>query len=142
MQRKLTYLFLVLLAFACLDAFSQRRSKHRKNVLPERSVIARYEGGNRNVITLTLFSDSTFFYQEIGSQMGLKATKTGAYLLSDSSISLYTWRSYQFLRNLDEKVRSSVYRCNQKKILMYTPEQETSPDSSFYRSTFTLSRIE
>jgi hypothetical protein len=127
----------------CLTSLAQgHKKKKHKDLLPERHVIAKYEGGTRNIIKLTLWSDSTFEYQEIGSRMGLKSTKMGAYLLCDSSISLYTWRSYEFLRNLDEKVRSSVFRRNQDSILMYTKEQESSPDSSFYRSYFTLSRIE
>jgi hypothetical protein len=127
----------------CLTSQAQGHKKKKlKDLQPERHVIAKYEGGTRNIIKLTLWSDSTFEYQEIGSRMGLKSTKMGAYLLCDSSISLYTWRSYEFLRNLDEKVRSSVFRRNQDSILMYTKEQESSPDSSFYRSYFTLSRIE
>jgi hypothetical protein len=127
----------------CLTSLAQgHKKKKHKDLQPERHVIAKYEGGTRNIIKLTLWSDSTFEYQEIGSRMGLKSTKMGAYLLCDSSISLYTWRSYEFLRNLDEKVRSSVFRRNQDSILMYTKEQESSPDSSFYRSYFTLSRIE
>ena len=138
----LKYLLLLLMAVPCLLANAQKKKKNRM-LPPERVVIARYEGGSRNVIKLTLWSDSTFDYQEVGSRMGLKSTKVGAYLMmGDSSISLYTWRSYEFLRNLDEKVRSSNYRCNQQKILMFTREQEASPDSAFYRSYYTLSRIE
>ena len=141
MHAILKYFLLLLMAGPCLLANAQKKKKHR-NLPPERFVVARYEGGSRNVIKLTLWSDSTFDYQEVGSRMGLKSTKVGAYLMGDSSISLYTWRSYEFLRNLDEKVRSSVYRCNQEKILMFTREQEASPDSTFYRSYYTLSRIE
>jgi hypothetical protein len=137
----LKYLLLLLLALQCLFVKAQKKKRHR-DFLPERFVVAKYEGGSRNVIKLTLWSDSTFDYQEVGSRMGLKSTKVGAYLMGDSSISLYTWRSYEFLRNLDEKVRSSVYRCDQAKILMFTREQEASPDSAFYRSYYTLSRIE
>jgi hypothetical protein len=142
MRAILKYLLLLMMATPCLLANGQKRKKNRV-LPPERFVVARYEGGSRNVIKLTLWSDSTFDYQEVGSRMGLKSTKVGAYLMmGDSTISLYTWRSYEFLRNLDEKVRSSVYRCNQEKILMFTREQEASPDSSFYRSYYTLSRIE
>ena len=142
MRPKLKYLFILFLALLCLKAPCQKNQKKKRTVMPARSVIAQYEGGNKNIITLTLYSDSTFFYQEIGHMMGLKATKIGAYLLTDSSIALYTWRSYTFLRDLKEKVRSSVFRCSTDKILMFTREQEISPDSSFYRSYFTLSRKE
>jgi hypothetical protein len=143
MLKVLHCLLFIGLIFPCLTSQAQgHKKKKHKNLPPERHIIAKYEGGSRNVIKLTLYSDSTFDYQEIGSRMGLKSTKMGAYLMCDSSISLYTWRSYEFLRNLDEKVRSSVFRCNQEKILMYTREQESSPDSSFYRSYYTLSRIE
>ena len=144
MLKALPYILIFGFVISCIStqAQSQKKKKHRDQ-LPEKHVIARYEGGSRNVIKLTLWSDSTFDYQEVGSRMGLKQTKVGAYLLmGDSTISLYTWRSYEFLRNLDEKVRSSVYRCNQEKILMFTREQEASPDSAFYRSYYTLSRIE
>jgi hypothetical protein len=141
MHAILKYLLLLLMAAPCLLANAQKKKKHRE-FPPDRFVVARYEGGSRNVIKLTLWSDSTFDYQEVGSRMGLKSTKIGAYLMGDSSISLYTWRSYEFLRNLDEKVRSSVYRRNQEKILLFTREQEASPDSAFYRSYYTLSRIE
>ena len=143
MLRALHYILFIgfLLPGLALQAQGHKKKKLRSSI-PERFVVAKYEGGSRNVIKLTLYSDSTFDYQEVGSRLGLKSTKMGAYLICDSAISLYTWRSYEFLRNLDEKVRSSVYRCNQEKILMYTKEQESSPDSSFYRSYFTLSRIE
>lgn len=140
MLKVLHYVLIFGFLIPCIT--TQAQKKRHKNQSQEKYVIARYEGGSRNVIKLTLWSDSTFDYQEVGSRMGLKSTKMGAYLMRDSSISLYTWRSYEFLRNLDEKVRSSVYRCNQEKILMYTKEQEASPDSTFYRSYFTLSRIE
>jgi hypothetical protein len=140
MQEKLKYLFFLPALLLCLEAASQK--KRKRSAQPTRSVIAKYEGGDRNIITLTLFSDSTFYYQETGQLMGLKSTKMGAYLLNDTAISLYTWRSYDFLKNLKEKVRSSVYRCDQRKLLMYTKEQEISPDSAFYKSYFTLSRKE
>jgi hypothetical protein len=143
MLRALRLTLLIGFFFPSLAMFAQTHKKKKLRALSqERVVVARYEGGSRNVIKLTLWSDSTFDYQEVGSRMGLKSTKVGAYLMRDSSISLYTWRSYEFLRNLDEKVRSSVYRCNQEKILMFTREQEASPDSAFYRSYYTLSRIE
>lgn len=143
MLRALHYILFIGFLLPCLSIQAQGHKRKKQQILgPERFVVAKYEGGSRNVIKLTLYSDSTFDYQEVGSLKGLKSTKVGAYLMRDSSISLYTWRSYQFLRNLDEKVRSSVFRCNQEKILMYTKEQESSPDSSFYRSYFTLSRIE
>lgn len=143
MLRALHYILLIGLLLPCLAIQAQgHKKKKQKRSAPERFVVAKYEGGSRNVIKLTLYSDSTFDYKEVGSRLGLKSSKIGAYLMCDSSISLYTWRSYEFLRNLDEKVRSSVYRCNQEKILLYTKEQEASPDSTFYRSYFTLSRIE
>ncbi|MEO5564675.1 MAG: hypothetical protein ABIR18_14615 [Chitinophagaceae bacterium] len=140
MQEKLKYLFFLPALLLCLEAASQKK-KHKKGMLPTRSVIAEYEGGQRNIITLTLFSDSTFYYQEVG-QVGSRSTKMGAYLWNDTTIALYTWRSYDFLKNLKEKVRSSVYRCDKERVLMYTHEQESSPDSTFYRSYFTLSRKE
>ena len=144
MLKALHFVFLIGFFFPSLAIQAQAHKKKKlRNFPPDRFVVARYEGGSRNVIKLTLWSDSTFDYQEIGSRMGLKSTKIGAYLImGDSTISLYTWRSYEFLRNLDEKVRSSVYRCDQEKILMFTREQEASPDSAFYRSYYTLSRIE
>ena len=140
MFKVLHYVLILGFFIPCISTRAQKK-KH-KNLTPEKYVVARYEGGSRNVIKLTLWSDSTFDYQEVGSRMGLKSTKIGAYLMGDSSISLYTWRSYEFLRNLDEKVRSSVYRRNQEQILLFTREQEASPDSTFYRSYYTLSRIE
>lgn len=139
MQLKLKYFLLVVLALSCLEALCQKKKKH---ALPTRSVIAKYEGGTRNVIVLTLYSDSTFFYQEVGNMMGLKSTKTGAYVLNDSSIALYTWRTYEYLRDLKDNSRSAIFRCTPDRILMYSREQEYSSDSSFYRASFTLSRTQ
>lgn len=102
----------------------------------EKTVFAEYNGGHKWDITLTLYSDSTFRYTIIRDVMALKTTEYGAYLLGDSSITLYRKR-----RLSKHNPYESRFRLYDNKVLMYTEAMERSPDSSFYMDYYTLTRI-
>jgi hypothetical protein len=129
-----TYLFLVLISL-CILIFSCHSAKKFTD-WENKTVAARYSGGHHWDVSLTLYTDSTFQYRIVRDVMALTTKTRGAYLKTDSSISLYVWKS-KITRN---KVKEDVFRIRGNDVLMYTEEQEQSENSSFYKAYFTLSK--
>jgi hypothetical protein len=101
----------------------------------EKPVHSVYSGGHKWDITLTLYRDSTFRYVVRDDMLGIPMIKTGAYLKTDTSITLYRWqRKYLSRRSIGE-----TFRIMGDEVLMFSEAREHTEDSSFIRDYFTLS---
>jgi hypothetical protein len=101
----------------------------------EKPVHSVYSGGYHWDITLTLYKDSTFRYVVRDDILRIPSVKTGAYLKTDNSITLYRWKS----KYISRKSVGEDFRIQGNKVLMFSREKEESADSSFYRAYYTLS---
>ncbi len=79
MNKIIKFLSLVLLSFLAFPCFAQKQAKYE------------YYGGHGCVdITLTLYSDSSYVYTSSNAlPFAHTSTRSGYYLLSDSSITLF-----------------------------------------------------
>jgi hypothetical protein len=101
----------------------------------KKTIEAVYSGGHKWDITLSLYRDSTFRYVIKDDMMGIPKVRTGAYLKTDTSIELYTWKR----KYISKKSNAETFRLINNNLLMFHKDKEMSPDSSFYRAYYTLS---
>ena len=129
---KLNKLFIISLIISCFSSCLPGKKFSDWDQKPVRSV---YSGGHKWDITLTLYSDSTFRYVVRDDMLGIPRVKSGAYLITDTSITLYTWKQ----KYLSKKSVGETFRVIGNDVLMYPVERERTADSSFYRDYYTLS---
>jgi hypothetical protein len=126
--------FLFLLIFissAIISCFPGRNYFNWK----EKPVLAIYSGGGHSYVALTLYKDSTFRYMTKDDMLGMGVKKSGAYLKTDTSITLYQQRSKKFYMTSE----GETFRIRGEDILMFPVAKEQMKDSSFYRDYYTLS---
>ncbi|MGC4103588.1 hypothetical protein [Ferruginibacter sp.] len=109
----------------------------------QKKVTTTYFGGHGCIdLTLELYSDSTYrFERRSGLFIPSKAVTKGAYLIADSSITLYRKKKLHFLYfKLENKYHEDTYRIRNDKILLYSPAREASADSAMIKDYNTLWR--
>jgi hypothetical protein len=107
----------------------------------QKDTIATYYGGHGCIDkTLYLFSDSTFYFEERSALfIPTSSKKKGAYLFSDSTITLYAFKKLKFIKFKPEnKYRENEFRVRNGDILMYSEEAEHGKDSNFIRDYNTM----
>jgi hypothetical protein len=123
------YIFFICLY--CAFAIAQDPSATRPKYL-----VDQYIGGHFCYFELSLYSDSSFRYLEAYDFMFVTHHARGIFFRTDSTITMVRKKRLGFMR------RSEVneFRLLPDRILMYTPEQERSADSNYYRNYYTLMR--
>ena len=105
-----------------------------------------YTGGRPKYskASLKLYSDSTYEFSN-WYHFGRTENDTGIYLLTDSTLSLY---STGFTDSKQNKTNSKttifkgqLYRIQKEKLLLFTKKEENRDKASFYRLYFTLHRV-
>ncbi|MEI9958687.1 MAG: hypothetical protein WDM90_20790 [Ferruginibacter sp.] len=98
--------------------------------------MAKYNAVHFDVdIALTLYAASTYeLIERSGSFIPSKSVTKGAYLISDSSITLYTKKIALFIFQIAKQIPRKYYRIKGKHILLYSEAQEFSKDGNFIKS--------
>lgn len=95
-----------------------------------------YSGGHKWDISLTLYQDSTFRYEIRDDMLGIPQVTKGAYLKTDTSIELYTWKA----KYISRKSVLHSFRLNGDTVKMYPFSAEKGANGAFVRDYFTLIR--
>jgi hypothetical protein len=130
---KASYNFIILLIFVSVVLASCFPGKHFSN-WDEKEIQAVYSGGHKWDVSLTLYRDSTFRYVIKDDMIGIPKIKTGAYLMNDTSITLYTWQA----KYMSRQSNAEVFRIRGSQVLMYPEEKEKGADANFIRDYYTL----
>lgn len=102
-----------------------------------KQVLEEYSGGHKWDITLTLYTDSTFRYVIRDDMLGIPKVKKGAYLKTDSTIDLYTWKR----KFLSRKSDLQSCRLDSNRVKMYPPSAEEGENGNFVSTYFTLTLV-
>jgi hypothetical protein len=114
------------------------------SVKAQKDTVATFYGGHGCIDkTLYLFSDSTFYFEERSALfIPTSSKKKGAYLFSDSTITLYAFKKMKFIKFKPEnKYRENEFRIRNGNILMYDEEAEQGKDRNFIRDYHTMRLI-
>jgi hypothetical protein len=123
--------FILFVSLAGSSCFPGKNYFHWKG----KPVLATYSGGHHSYVALTLYKDSTFRYMTKDDMLGMGVKKSGAYLKTDTSITLYQQRS----KNYYKTSPGETFRIRGEYVLMFPAAKERTADSSFYRDYYTLS---
>jgi hypothetical protein len=108
----------------------------------QKAIRETWSGGHGCVnLTLNLYTDATYVFISESAMMFVIRSKTkGHYLLTDKLITLYEKKKLSFFLFFSKKLqyRREQYRIVNDHILMYTPEDELSADSSYIKAYNTL----
>ncbi len=110
--------------------------KHFKN-WDEKTVKEEYSGGHKWDVKLTLYTDSTFRYVIRDDMLGIPKVRTGAYIKTDSSIDLYTWKE----KYVSRKSTMQSCRLDSNVVKMYPPSAEQGEHADFTADYFTLRKV-
>ncbi|MFN8290671.1 MAG: hypothetical protein U0U70_10465 [Chitinophagaceae bacterium] len=119
----------------CLQLAACLPGKHFSN-WNEKPVKEVYSGGYKWDISLTLYKDSTFRYVVRDDMLGIPRITTGAYLKTDSTIDLYTWK----MKYLSRKSVLHSFRLTGDTVKMYPPSAAQRKNGNFVQDYFTLTR--
>lgn len=132
MQKKRLWLLSFVFS-VCSILSSCLPSKHFSN-WDDKEIKAVYSGGHKWDVSLTLYRDSTFRYVIRDDMLGIPKVKKGAYLMTDTSITLYTWQA----KYMSRQSRAETFRLRGDNVLMYPEEKERGADANFIIDYFTL----